>query len=318
VQGLSPAHAMRTNASDRRDALTLSDGRRLAFSVTGPRDGLPVFYCHGAIGTPIDATVDLTRIAYEVGIRYIAASRPGIGGSDAKPGRTVLDFADDIRELADALDLPRFAVAGVSAGGPYALAVAHRLPERVRRVALCSALAPFCPPHRTPGMQRRIRVPLAVLAGAPDMCRRLGDTVLPVVAGHPRLVTRVIAAHAAPSERARLDTAGERHAASQSFLDATCGGVGGLIGDFLTYANGWGFSPADVRPEVHLWHGASDPLVPVEHALQLAATLPNCRVFVDPDEGHHFFRSNLEQILTALVAEASVGAAACLPLRAAA
>ena len=131
-------------------------------------------------------------------------------------------------------------------------------------------------------------------------------------------MTRVIAAHAAPSERARLNTAGERHAASQSFLDATCGGVGGLIGDFLTYANGWGFPPSEVRPEVHLWHGASDPLVPVEHALQLAAALPNCRVFVDPDEGHHFFRSNLEQILAALVAGAPASAAAALPLRAAA
>jgi pimeloyl-ACP methyl ester carboxylesterase len=308
---------MRTDASDRCDALTLSDGRRLAFSVTGPHDGLPVFYCHGAIGTPLDATVDLTRIARTLGIRYIAASRPGVGGSDAKPGRTVLDFAQDIRELADALGLGRFAVVGVSAGGPYALGVAAVMPERVRRVALCSALAPFCPPHRTPGMQRRIRVPLAVLAGAPGICRRVGDTVLPVVAGHPRLVTRVIAAHAAPSERARLDTAGERHAASQSFLDATCSGVGGLIGDFLTYANGWGFSPSEVRPEVHLWHGASDPLVPVEHALQLAATLPNCRVFVDPDEGHHFFRSNLEQILSALVADATASAAPATLVRAA-
>jgi pimeloyl-ACP methyl ester carboxylesterase len=69
---------------------------------------------------------------------------------------------------------------------------------------------------------------------------------------------------------------------------------------------------------VHLWHGVSDPLVPVEHALQLAATLPNCRVFVDPDEGHHFFRSNLDQILAALVADASAGAGASLHLKAAA
>jgi pimeloyl-ACP methyl ester carboxylesterase len=308
---------MRTNAFNRCDAVTLSDGRRLAFSVTGPQDGSPVFYCHGAIGTPIDGTVDLQRIAHALGIRYIAASRPGVGGSDAKPGRTVLDFAQDIRELADALGLGRFSVVGVSAGGPYALAVAYRLPDRVRRVALCSALAPFWPPHRTPGMKRRIRLPLAVLAGAPEVCRRVGDTVLPVVAAHPRLVTRVISAHAAPSERERLATAGERHAASQSFLDATRGGVGGLIGDFLTYAHGWGFSPAQVRPEVQLWHGAGDPLVPLEHAMALAAALPNCRVFIDPDEGHHFFRSNLEPILAALVTEASA-AVTTPPLRLAA
>ncbi len=292
---------MRTDPQDRYRMLTLSDGRRLAFSVTGPEDGLAVLYCHGAIGTPIEATVDLMRITRALGVRYVAPCRPGVGGSDPKPGRTLLDLADDVEELTDALGIGGFAVIGVSAGGPYALALAERMPERVRRVALCSALAPFCPPHRAPGLQRRIRIPLATLASAPGICRRLGNAVLPLAAAHPRLVTRVIAAHAAPSERDRLDSASEHAAASGSFLDATCAGVGGLIDDFLTYASGWGFEPRDVWPEVHLWHGASDPLVPVEHALQLAAALPNCRVFIDPDEGHHFFRSSLGEILAALV-----------------
>jgi hypothetical protein len=45
----------------------------------------------------------------------------------------------------------------------------------------------------------------------------------------------------------------------------------------------------------------SDPLVPIEHALQLAATLPCCRVFFDADEGHHFFRRRLTEILAVLV-----------------
>ncbi|MDQ6776703.1 MAG: hypothetical protein M3071_10935 [Actinomycetota bacterium] len=53
--------------------------------------------------------------------------------------------------------------------------------------------------------------------------------------------------------------------------------------------------------EVHLWHGLEDPLVPVEHALQLAISLPRCRVFLDPDQGHHFFRRRLAKILAVLV-----------------
>ena len=74
-----------------------------------------------------------------------------------------------------------------------------------------------------------------------------------------------------------------------------------MIEDYLTYARGWGFRPEEVRSEVHVWHGGRDPLVPVEHALQLAVALPSCRVFVDPDEGHHFFRRRLEEILTMLI-----------------
>jgi pimeloyl-ACP methyl ester carboxylesterase len=292
---------MHSDPPDRRDKLVLRDGRSLSYGAIGPASGWPVFYCHGAIGTPVEATIDLRQIVERVGVRYIAPSRPGVGGSDPHPGRTILDFADDVAALADRLGIERFSVLGVSAGGPYALAIAHRLGARVERVALCSALSPFCDPHKAPGLQRRIGLPLGALAAVPELARRLGDALLPVLTEHPRLITGVIAAHAAPSERARLASSQERAAASTSFLDATCGGVGGLIDDFLTYAHGWGFDPGEVGTEVQLWHGASDPLVPVEHALQLAAALKNCRVFVDPDEGHHFFRSSLEQILGTLV-----------------
>ncbi|HEX3616851.1 MAG TPA: alpha/beta fold hydrolase [Solirubrobacteraceae bacterium] len=260
-----------------------------------------MIYCHGAIGTPVEATIDLERIVDRAGVHFIAPSRPGVGGSDPQPRRTILDFAGDVAELADLLGLERFSLLGVSAGGPYALAVAHQLGARVQRIALCSALSPFCMPHRTPGLRRRIGLPLTALAAAPELARMLGNAVLPLLAEHPRLITAVIAAHAAPGERARLTSSREGSAASTSFLDAASGGVGGLIDDFLTYAHGWGFDPSVVGCEVQLWHGACDPLVPVEHALQLAAALPNCRVFVDPDEGHHFFRSSLGQILGALV-----------------
>jgi fermentation-respiration switch protein FrsA (DUF1100 family) len=74
-----------------------------------------------------------------------------------------------------------------------------------------------------------------------------------------------------------------------------------MIEDYRTYSRGWGFRPEEVGPEIHVWHGGLDPLVPVEHALQLAVTLPSCRIFVDPDEGHHFFRRRLEEILTVLL-----------------
>ena len=215
--------------------------------------------------------------------------------------RALSDFARDVEAVADALGVDRFLALGVSAGGPYALATARALGDRVWRVGVCSSLSPLCAPHRTPGMALRIRLALASLAAAPRLCSGLGDGLVPIVRRHPELLHRVIAAHAAPGERARLRDPAERQAASSSFLDATAYGVGGMVDDYGTYARGWGFDPAEVRSEVHIWHGANDPLVPVEHALQLAVSLPRCRVFVDADEGHHFFRRRLEDILATLV-----------------
>jgi pimeloyl-ACP methyl ester carboxylesterase len=300
---------MRSDRTARSDSLKLSDGRRMVFRVTGPADGLPVLYCHGAIGTPLGASVDLEAMADRLAVRYIAPSRPGVGGSDPLPGRTVLDFAADVRELADALELERFSVVGVSAGGPYALAIAHQLRARVRRVAVCSSLSPLFAPHRTPGMLRRIRLALSLVARAPGLCCAVGDAVLPVIARHPELLSHVIAAHAAPSERERLARPAERSAASTSFLDAAAGGVAGMVEDFLIYSREWGFPLEEIYGEVHLWHGLDDALVPVEHALALAATLRRCRLFLDQAEGHHFFRSNLARILGVLIGrEADAGA----------
>jgi pimeloyl-ACP methyl ester carboxylesterase len=284
-----------------RDAVLLPDGRRLRYAEAGPRDGIPVIYFHGAIGTPLEASVDLDAIAWKLGVRHIAISRPGIGGSDPAADRTVLSFASDVGQLADHLRLGRFSVIGVSAGGPYALATAYVLRERVARVALCSSLSPLCAPHRTPGMRRRIRLGLAAVARAPWLCGAVGDLALPVVRNQPALLSRFIAAHAAPAERARLFEPDERRAASASFLVASADGVRGMIDDYLCYSRGWGFPVAEVSRPVHLWHGIDDPLVPVEHALQLAAALPDCRVFFDADEGHHFFRRRLAEILAVLV-----------------
>src|SRR6202012_5206408 len=121
-----------------------------------------------------------------------------------------------LNSLVDALAIDLFFLVGVAAGGPYALAAAHALNDRVIRTAVCSSLSPLCAPHRTPGMPLRIRLALAALAGMPRTARRLGDTVLPLLHRHPALLHRVIAAHAAPTERARLAEAAEREAAGRS------------------------------------------------------------------------------------------------------
>jgi len=59
------------------------------------------------------------------------------------PSRRVVDSAVDVSAVADSLGIDRFAVTGVSWGGPYSLAVAARLPERVTRAACIAGVAPF-------------------------------------------------------------------------------------------------------------------------------------------------------------------------------
>jgi pimeloyl-ACP methyl ester carboxylesterase len=281
----------------------LPDGRRMAVHVVGRPDGFPVLYLHGAIGSPLDCAGELRGALDELGLRLVLVQRPGFGGSDPDPGRTMTGFARDVEHVADALGAARLAIVGVSAGGPYAVACAHELPDRITAAAAVSSLSPMCPPCDVPGLPAHVRVLLRAIAGHPELVTRVGDRMLAALARHPALLARLMALGAAPADRAHLADPGTRRTAAATFIEATAGGVGSLVDDHLVTSRPWGFELGRVAAPVHVWHGMHDRLVPVEHALQLVAALPRCRVFLDPGEGHFFFRRRVREIL-ATVAEA--------------
>ena len=277
------------------NSVVLRDGRRLAYLAVGPADGLLVLYLHGAIGSPQTVGAELEAVVRDLGIRYVMVSRPGFGGSDPLPGRTLLSFAQDVAQLADALGRTRFAVVGVSAGGPYALACAHELPDRVQVAAVVSCLTVRgC---ATTGLPAAARAGLRAVRAQPRACAAGGDALLGLARRHPQLVARVIREGAPAADRHGLDESGARELAASRFLAAARGGVGGMIDDYVLCGRPWGFAPAAIRPLVQLWHGMQDALVPVDDAILLAAALPNVQTALDPDEGHFFYRRRLHEIL---------------------
>ena len=90
-----------------------------------------------------------------------------MGESDFKHGRTLLGWAADVAELADHLGQWRFGVAGASGGGPYVLAVAHALAERLQFAADLADAGPVDEAGRTASST----VPSARYSGWPTMRR---------------------------------------------------------------------------------------------------------------------------------------------------
>ena len=180
----------------------LPDGRRLGYLSVGPEDGALVVYLHGAIGTPQGASADLLAVTAALGVRYVMVGRPGFGASDPAPGRTLLGFAHDVAELADHLGHARFAVVGVSAGGPYALACAHELPARVAAAAVVSSPAPGgCPAG---GLPLPARVGLRLVRAHPRSCTAVANAFVRLACRHPRFVTHMLRAGAGPADRQLL------------------------------------------------------------------------------------------------------------------
>ena len=114
--------SLELSAPARRGAIHVAPERRMAWSEWGPADGAPVLLSPGAATTSSlgFAVGALDRL----GVRLISIDRPGLGGSDASPDRTLLDGAADVRALVTALSLERPAIVGFSQGAPLALACA--------------------------------------------------------------------------------------------------------------------------------------------------------------------------------------------------
>src|SRR3954451_4260728 len=111
----------------RDTSMVLPDGRTLAYTEYGKFDEPLVFYFHGAPTSRLDLN-GLDAAFGALGVRVVAPDRPGYGGSSPRPNRRRNDWADDVAALAEHLDRERFAVSGISSGGPYVAAIAALLP----------------------------------------------------------------------------------------------------------------------------------------------------------------------------------------------
>ncbi len=111
--------------------LELPDERILSYYQLGDMSGHPVFYFHGTPSSALEAMLILNEKYIDKRLRIIAINRPGIGSSTAKPGRNIGHFTADVVALANHLQIPTFSVLGYSGGGPYVLACAASIAERL-------------------------------------------------------------------------------------------------------------------------------------------------------------------------------------------
>ena len=97
---LAPAAAMSRRAtasapSFPQGRIRVPSGRRLGYAEYGDPAGPLVFYFHGTPGSRLDVGV-VNDEAVAAGIRLVALERPGIGLSDYKSGRRILDWSADV------------------------------------------------------------------------------------------------------------------------------------------------------------------------------------------------------------------------------
>lgn len=290
----------------RQDAtVTLRDGRRLAFTEWGAPAGPPVLYFHGRLGSRIWCPdVVATNAA---GVRLIVPDRPGVGRSDPKEFVTVGDWPADVLELADALGIARFAVVGVSAGGPYAAACAALIPSRLTGVSLAvSRVVARYNWEERPGIEatwpadEQAEFELTrrdARAGARLSAANLAPFIAEFEQDPKGLRVQLEKAEGdrwffSDPDRAETFNANTREAWRQG-LDAYQWELNAV---FMP----WGFRLADISIPVRIWHGRQDPWVTDDDIEFQVNTIPQTSLVVWQDSGHLGFVKHWGEIMVAL------------------
>jgi pimeloyl-ACP methyl ester carboxylesterase len=266
---------------------TAPKGRRLCFAEYGDLSGEPLMYFHGWPSSRLQGRI-LDAEAKRLGLRVISSDRPGLGRSDFAGKRTLAGWAEDISGLADHVGAESFRVLGVSGGGPYALACAAWLPERVRRVAIVCGAPPLAdiPDHSDLLwayrwlLRVRKRMPWlmeAVIIGA----RKISH--LPVDRPPMKWLLQTI-----PEEdRRAVESAGGYELFFNSFREGVRQGGRGAVADADVYLDPWELDFSNIRVPVVFWHGGLDRNIPIRMAKELAARIPAAETRWFGDEGHY-------------------------------
>jgi pimeloyl-ACP methyl ester carboxylesterase len=277
--------------------IRLADGRRLGFAQYGDPQGAPIFSFHGGLSSRLDAAFAAPLCAAR-GVRLISVDRPGIGLSDLQPGRALLDWPDDVHQLAAAIALERFAVFGWSAGGPYALACAYALPRLVTRVGIAGGMRPIDRPGAARDLGLRLdRILFALARRSPRAAALLLGAVR---ASPPRLLRWGLLRELPAADRRVLATLSVSEATAFVY-EAFRSGVRGTVEDYRVLGEPWSFDLEAIASEVLLWHGEQDHLVPLAHATYLKDHLWHARLILVPRRGHFLPRTEMGDIVEALI-----------------
>lgn len=283
----------------------LPDGRKLGYDEYGIPNGKPIFYFHGSPSSRLECALYVNEeLLQRLNVRLIAADRPGMGLSDPQPNLRMTDWARDVVALADHLQIERFAILAYSLGGPYGLACAFEIPQRLTKVGILSGAALFTEPDLVKNVNEGTRKFLTMPREKPWLARLFMWTALSVM---PRIAPNRFVAQAntllpAPDRPIVIDDPEFQKGFIKMVREATRQGIGGAFHESLLTVTDWGFSLQELNAPVLLWHGEADQNIPVEMARYMESAIPNCEAKFYPNEGHlSLFKKNAEEIIHALV-----------------
>ncbi len=279
------------------------DGRTLEVLTGGAPDGFPLLY-HGGSPSAAVSYEPMDSAARAQDLRLITYSRPGYGGSTARP-RAEPRMADDVADveaILDALDVERFVTLGWSGGGPRALACAALLPDRCLAAASLAGVAPYDGEGLDwmAGMaEENVAEYTAAATSREAYDAYLEKEFLPVLMADADDLAEAMGGLLPEADRAAMDR-GFTEWLTETFHRAGTQRTAGVLDDGQAAVRPWGFDVADILVPVAIHQGRQDAMVPFAHGEWLAAHVPGARAHLTEEDGHLTLVTRLPQILADL------------------
>ncbi|KAF5706147.1 alpha beta hydrolase [Fusarium globosum] len=296
---------------DHQDKIvTLADGRKVSYAVYGAQgDNAPTFfYLHGFPGSHHEGYV-ISSAAAQHGVRVIAPTRPGYGDSTFQKNRRILDYPKDIHELADILNIERFAVLGVSGGGPYAIACLKDLPpDRLVGIGTVAGVMPMS--FSTQGMLTMTRLMFNIAPYATGVVGWITDRVLGSTARdtkHPEkleeMMGKDISARSANDKEVWETHPDFRKSLGRATREAMKQGGYATAWEARLFGSDWGFKLEDAKVEkgkMIMWHGDLDVNVPIGVSEKAVQLMPGAELRVMKGESHMSLMVRVEEFTVAM------------------
>lgn len=280
-------------------SIRLPDGRLLGYADFGDPAGVPIFGLHGTPGSRLMFTL-ADPVAAKLGIRLIAPERPGFGLSTYQPGRSLASYALDIADFADALGIGRFGVAGVSGGGPYAVACAALLPDRVTALGLVSPVGPMAGAERPASIGFGHYGAFRLVPRLPPLMAAIFSIGRYAFLYAPDVIFALLLARASPWDWNILSRPEVRRNLVQGVAEGCRPGIRASTQEMGIFARPWNLPFGDIQAPAFLWQGMADRNVPVSAALRLGELVPDCHVQRIEGAGHYWIFDNIETVLAPL------------------
>lgn len=279
--------------------IDLPGGRTLGYAEYGDPAGLPVLAFHGTPGSRF-----MFRLVDEptrrLGLRIIAPDRPGFGLSSHQENRRLADWPKDVRALASKLGVDRFAVAGISGGGPYTAACAALLPENVIAAALISPLGPLHAPEGPSNLPTAQIVTFRLLPHLTPAMRGAFSLGRIMFFSAPDTMYKMVMRRAGPADERILSRPEIKKNLLAGVIEGFRQGAVGVVEEMKIFASPWNIPIEAIRCPVLFWQGTADNNVPVAASFHLAGIMPNCTLHRIEGAGHYWIFDHAGDVLLAL------------------